>query len=66
MKKVAMKRYLVELTEEERAELLRRTTTGRVLARKLTLARILLKADDGLTDTALQGVRLALALDVAA
>ena len=61
-----MKRYLVELTEEERAELLRLTTTGRVLARKLTLARILLKADDGLTDTALQGVRLALALDVAA
>jgi transposase len=51
MKKVAMKRYLVELTEEERAELLRLTTTGRVLARKVTHARILLKADEGLTDT---------------
>src|ERR1041384_6243330 len=50
IKKVAMKRYLVELTEEERAELRRLTTSGRVSASKVTHARILLKADEGLTD----------------
>jgi transposase len=45
-----MKRYIVELTEEERSKLRLLTTTGRVLASKVTHARILLKADEGLTD----------------
>lgn len=50
MDRVAMKRYIVELTEEERDKLHRLATTGRVLASKVTHARILLKADEGLTD----------------
>jgi transposase len=47
---VAMKRYVVNLTEEERATLRRLATTGRAAATKVTHARILLKADEGLTD----------------
>jgi transposase len=46
----AMKRYLVNLTDDERAELQRITTKGRMLAVKAARARILLKADEGLTD----------------
>jgi transposase len=45
-----MKRYLVNLTEPERADLRRLTTTGRVAASRVMHARILLKADEGLTD----------------
>ena len=48
--KVAMKRYLVNLTEAEKADLRRLTTTGRVAASRVIHARILLKADEGLTD----------------
>ena len=39
------KKYIVTLTEEERAELVKRTTAGRTAARQLIHAWILLKAD---------------------
>ena len=42
-----MKRYLVTLTEEERASLEQLIRTGKGAARKLAHARILLKADSG-------------------
>ena len=45
-----MKRYIINLTKEEREELRRLTTTGRHAALKVLHARILIKADDGLVD----------------
>src|SRR2546427_527920 len=45
-----MKKYLVALTAEERNELVRLTRSGKTAARKLTRVRILLKADEGLSD----------------
>lgn len=45
-----MKRYTINLSDEEREELTRLTTTGRHAARKMLHARILLKADEGHTD----------------
>ena len=47
------KRYLVTLTEEERAYLLGLTKKGKVSARKLTRAHILLQADAGVSDKAI-------------
>jgi transposase len=47
------KRYLVTLTEEERGPLLGRIKKGKVSARKLTRAPILLQADAGVSDTAI-------------
>ena len=47
---IEMKLYHINLTEEEREELVRLTTTGRHAARKVMHARILLKADEGLKD----------------
>ena len=44
------KRYIVDLTEDERAELLALLNTGVAPARRLTRARILLLADEGGTD----------------
>ena len=44
------KRYVVNLTAEEHAGLTAMTTRGRCSALKVQRARILLKADDGLTD----------------
>jgi transposase len=44
-----MKKYLVALTAEERNALLQLTRSGKTAARKLTRARILLKADEGLS-----------------
>lgn len=44
------KKYIVDLTEAERSELLALTTKGTIRARKMKRAQILLKADDGLTD----------------
>lgn len=49
-----MKKYRVELSDEERAALQRLTRRGRrgeTSARKLTRARILLLADEGASDT---------------
>jgi transposase len=45
------KRYIVTLTEEERAHLLALTKKGTVSARQLTRAHILLQADAGGIDT---------------
>ncbi len=43
----AMKKYIVELTREQRKELSEMISTGKASARELTHARILLKADAG-------------------
>jgi transposase len=53
------KRYVIDLTPEERAMLEQLLRGGRSGTRKLTRARILLKADEGLTDE-----EIAAALDV--
>jgi transposase len=45
------KRYIVTLTEDERAHLLTFTKQGKVSARQLTRAHILLQADAGSLDT---------------
>jgi transposase len=45
-----MKKYRVELTAEERHTLLQVTRSGKTAVRKLTRPRILLKADEGLSD----------------
>jgi transposase len=45
-----MKFYTINLTDREREELIRLTTTGRHAARKVMHARILLKADERLKD----------------
>lgn len=44
------KKYIVDLKAGERDELLRFISSGKASARKLTRARILLKADEGLKD----------------
>jgi len=44
------KMYLVNLADEERQTLLEMTRKGKINARKLKRAMILLKADEGLTD----------------
>jgi len=46
-----MKRYSVQLTEEERERLQKMISSGVAPARKLTRARILLKVDAGMTST---------------
>jgi transposase len=43
-------KYIVDLSEEEREQLLQLTRKGSSSARKLTRARILLKANEGMTD----------------
>src|SRR3990172_9192520 len=48
-----MKKYIVTLTDTERETLKALTSTGRGAARRLAHARILLKADQGLTDEAI-------------
>jgi transposase len=45
------KEYVVELSEEERQELERFTSKGTHRAEDINRAKILLKADDGLTDS---------------
>jgi len=47
------KKYIVNLTPEEREELEQLISSGTERARKLTRARILLKADEGWTDRAI-------------
>jgi hypothetical protein len=51
------KRYLVTLTEEERGHLRELTKKGKVSARKLTRAHILLQADAGVSDKAIAAAR---------
>ena len=43
-------KYIVDVTDEEREQLLQLLRKGKSAARKLTRARILLKADEQLTD----------------
>ena len=43
-------KYIVDLTKEEREELLKMIRSGKESSRKLNRARILLKADEGLQD----------------
>ena len=50
---MAAKRYVVTLTAEERVQLLALTKKGRVAARRLTRAHILLQADAGATQEAI-------------
>ena len=45
------KRYVVELTEEERTQLRAIGKKGKVVARRLRRAQLLLLAADGYTDT---------------
>jgi transposase len=47
------KKYIVSLTDAERAELITLTSTGTVRARKMKRSQILLHADSGLTDAAI-------------
>lgn len=44
------KKYRVDLTAEERDTLLSLIRSGKTAARQVTRARILLKADEGLSD----------------
>ena len=44
------KKHVVELTDEQRQSLERLVSCGRESARKITLARVLLKVDEGETD----------------
>jgi len=48
-----MKKYIVTLTDEERETLLKIISAGKGAARRIAHARILLKADQGLTDEAI-------------
>lgn len=50
-----MKKYIVKLTDEERAELLELTRKGECKARKLKRAMVLLCADEGDTDQVISG-----------
>lgn len=45
-----MKKYIIDLSAKERDELQRLLRSGKTSVRKATRARILLKADDGLSD----------------
>jgi transposase len=58
------KRYLVTLTESERAALAQRVASGRSSARVLTRARMLLKADSGVAGPGWTDEAIAGALDV--
>lgn len=49
------KRYIVDLNTEEQAELKELVSKGKGSARKLTRARILLRADEGWTDAQIVG-----------
>ena len=59
-----MKKYIVELTKEQREELSQMIATGKASARQLTHARLLLKADQGSDGPAWSDARIAEALEV--
>jgi transposase len=59
-----VKKYIVDLTPEERAYLIQFTTTGRHAADQLTRARILLKADCNQPGGSWVDEEIAAALDV--
>jgi len=58
------KKYVVELTEEERQTLQQLVSAGKASAHKLTHARILLKADSSSTGPNWQDSKISQALDV--
>ena len=58
------KKYIVELTEEERRTLRELVSSGKAKARKLTHARILLKADSSSKGPAWPDQKISEALDV--
>jgi len=47
---MSKKLYIVDLTDDEREQVIELTRKGKVSTRKVTRARILLKADEGWTD----------------
>jgi hypothetical protein len=59
-----MKKYIVELTAEQRKELSEMTKSGQAAARELTHARILLKADAGQDGPGWSDARIAEALEI--
>jgi transposase len=59
-----MKKYIVKLTEEERADLQKLIGQGEAAARKLVHARILLKADSGETGPGWSDQAISEALEV--
>ncbi len=61
-----MKKYIVELTTEQRKELSHMVSTGKAAARELTHARILLKADQGPEGPAWSDSQIQEALEVSA
>ena len=58
------KKYIVDLSEEERQSLLKLTTTGKHAAYKINHARILLKADINQSDGGWSDEAIASALDI--
>jgi transposase len=63
-RKAAAKKYHVTLTPEERAALERLASAGKAAARKLALARVLLKADEAEGGPGWGDAQIAEALDV--
>lgn len=59
-----MKKYIVELTVEQREELSHMISTGKASARQLTHARILLKADQGLSGPRWSDAQIQQALEI--
>jgi DDE superfamily endonuclease/homeodomain-containing protein len=59
-----MKKYIVELTVEQRKELSHMISTGKASARELTHARILLKADQGSHGPGWSDAQIKLALEI--
>jgi transposase len=59
-----IKRYIVTLTDEERDQLGRLIKAGKAAARKLTHARVLLKADSGKGGPGWNDSRIAESLDI--
>src|SRR5947209_17622499 len=60
----AMKKYIVELTAEQRKELSDMISTGKTSALELTHARILLKADAGQEGPKWSDAKIAEALEI--
>ena len=61
-----MKKYIVELTTEQRQELSHMISTGKAAAHELTHARILLKADQGPEGPGWSDAQIQEALDISA
>jgi hypothetical protein len=64
LKEPPVKKYIVELTAEQREELSHMISTGKASARELSHARILLKADQGPYGPAWSDTRIKEALEI--